>query len=326
MSNTTARLVLPTALIAVTLATASALHAQSYPEKPIRFVIGLTAGSSSDITMRVIGQQLTTLWGQTAIIDNRPGAGGNIAADLVAKAAPDGYTLLFWNVGMAIAHSYYRKLRYNALTDFAPVSLATSMPQVVCVNSSLPVNSIKGLIALAKSRPAEVLFSSAGNGQADHMAGELFAYMARVKLTHIPYKGGPQALGAVISGEVALDFPGLAVAMPHVRAGKVRALAVTTTSRAPALLEIPTVAESGVPGYQQSIWSGVFAPAGTPQPIVAKLSEDVARVLKLGDTQTRLAALGVDPVGNTPAQFDQFFKDEIAKWAKVIKATGIHGD
>ncbi|MEX2163970.1 MAG: tripartite tricarboxylate transporter substrate-binding protein [Sulfuricaulis sp.] len=162
--------------------------AQSYPTKPVRFIIGLTPGSSSDITVRIIGQKLTELWGQSAVIDNRPGAGGNIGAELVASASPDGYTLLFWNVGLAIGHSYYRKLPFNALTDFVPVSLATSMPQVACVTPSLPVTSIQELIALAKSRPGDVLFSSAGNGQADHMAGELFAYLAKVKLTHIPYR------------------------------------------------------------------------------------------------------------------------------------------
>lgn len=322
----TARSVLRVSLIALALATAGAANAQPYPGKPVRFIIGLTAGSSNDITLRIIGQKLTELWGQNVIVDNRPGAGGNIAADLVAKATPDGYTLQFGNVSIAIAHSYYRKLPYNALIDLAPVSLVSSFPQIASVNPSLPVRSIKELIALARSRPGEVLFSSVGSGQADHMAGELFAYMAGVKMTHVPYKGGPQALGAVISGEVALGFQGLPVAIPQIRTGKVRALAVTTAKRTPALPEVPTVAESGVPGYEHSIWAGVFAPAGTPQSIIAKVSEDIARVLKLADVQNRLAQLDVEIVGSTPAQFDAFFNAEVAKWAKLLKATGIRGD
>lgn len=313
-------------LIALCIAIPGAAHAQTYPAKSVRFVIGLTAGSSSDITIRIIGQKLTELWRQNAVVDNRPGAGGNIAAELVAKAPPDGYTLLFWNVGLAIAHSYYPKLPYNALSDFVPVSLATSMPQVACVAPSLPARSIKDLIALAKSRPGEVLFSSAGNGQADHMAGELFAYMAKVKLTHVPFKGGPPALLAVMTGEVALDFPGLAVALSHIQAGKVRALAVTTAKRAPALPDIPTIAESGVPGYQQSIWSGVFAPAATPRRVVAKIGEDMIRAVKSTDTQKRLSQVGVDAVGDGPAEFDAFFKSEVEKWRRVVKATGIQGD
>lgn len=311
---------------ALALTTAVPAAAQSYPERPVRFIIGLTAGSSNDITLRIIAQKLAESWGQNAIVDNRPGAGGNIAADLVAKAPPDGYTLQFGNISISIAHSYYRKLPYNALTDLAPVSLVSSFPQIVSVNPSMPVHSIKDLIALAKSRPGEVLFSSVGNGQADHMAGELFAYMAGVKMTHVPYKGGPQALGAVTSGEVALGFQGLPVAISQIRTGKVRALAVTTAKRTPALPELPTVAESGVPGYEHSIWAGVFAPAGTPQSIIAKVSDDIARLFKLSDVQKRLAQLDIEIVGSTPAEFDKFFKADVAKWAKLLKATGIQGD
>jgi tripartite-type tricarboxylate transporter receptor subunit TctC len=245
---------------------------------------------------------------------------------LVAKAAPDGYTLQYGNISIAIAHSYYRKLPYNALTDLVPVSLVSSFPQVATVNPSLPARSIKELIALAKTRPGEVLFSSVGNGQADHMAGELFGHMAGVKLTHVPYKGGPQAIGAVISGEVALGFTGLPVAIPQIRAGKVRALAVTAATRTATLPQVPTVAESGVPGYEHSIWAGVFAPAGTPQPIVAKVSEDLSRVLKDVEVRKKLAELNVEIAGSTPESFTKFFKVEIDKWAGLLKATGIRGD
>ncbi len=320
------RIVLNMTLVAIALNTATAAEAQSFPERPVRFVIGLTVGSSSDIAMRIIGKELTKSWGQNAVIDNRPGAGGNIAAELVSNAEPDGYTLLFWNVGIAISHAVYRNLRYNALTDLVPVSLATSMPQVACVTPASSVHSIKDLIALAKARPGGVLFSSAGTGQADHMAGELFGYMAGVKMTHVPYKGGPQALAAVMSGEVLLDFPGLAVALPHVTAGKVRALAVTSEKRSAALPSIPTIAESGVPGYQQTIWSGAFAPRRVARSVVAKLSDDFARALKAAEVQERLAQLGVEPVGSTSSQFEAFFKADVAKWIKVAKATGIQAD
>lgn len=313
-------------LIALAVVAVSAAQAQSYPQKPVSFVIGLGAGSSSDIILRIIGQELTQLWGQTAIIENRPGAAGNIAANFVSNARRDGFTLLFSNSGIAIAHSYYRTLQYNALTDFAPVSLAISMPYIVCVNPSLPVKSTKDLIALAKSRPGELLFSSSGNGQTGHMAGEMFAYMAGVRMTHVAYKGGAQAITAVISGEVALQFPGLPVALPHVKAGKVRAIAVTTSNRAPSVPEIPTVAESGVPNYEQSNWSGVFAPSGVPPLIIEKLSDDFARVLKLGVVQKRLAENGVAPIGSTPAQFNEFYRAEIERWSQLVKATGIRSN
>src|SRR5688572_26515192 len=200
--------------------------AQTYPSKPVRIVIGFAAGSSSDVTARVLGPKLNELWGQSVVVDNRPGAGGNIAAEHVANAAPDGYTLLFPSSSIAIAQSYYRKLQYNAVKDFAPVTQVTAMPNILCVNAVLPVKSVKELIALAKQRPNELLFSSAGNGSSDHMGAELFAYMAGLKLTHVPYKGGPQALSDVIAGQVALIITGLPVALPQAKAGKVRALAV----------------------------------------------------------------------------------------------------
>ncbi len=326
--DTHLRLKLGVALIALTalLATAGATHAQSYPTKPVRFVLPLTPGSSTDILGRLNADELGKFWGQSVVVENRAGAGGNIGADSVAKAEPDGYTLLFWNVGIAIAHSYYRKLPYNALTDLATVSQTTLMPQVVCVNPSLPINTIKDLIEYAKSKPGQVFFSSAGNGQTDHMAAELFAHMTGIKVTHVPYKGGPQALTAVMTGEVAFDFPGLPVALPHVKSGKVRAIAVTTAKRSPIAPEIPTIAESGVAGYDHAFWTGIFAPAGTPAPIVAKVSKDIAHVLKLPAFQEKLARQGVEAVGSTPAQFSAFFKSEVARFSELVEATGIKGE
>jgi tripartite-type tricarboxylate transporter receptor subunit TctC len=301
-------------------------NAQSYPVKPVRAIVGFAAGSSTDVAMRLISPRLGELLGQTVIVDNRAGAGGNIAAEVTAKAAADGYTILFANGGIAIAQSYYTKLEYNALKDLAPVALVTSMPHIACSNISFPARSIRELIALAKTRPNEIMYSSAGIGNSDHMAVELFAYMTGIKLTHIPNKGGPQALQQVISGEVVLYFAGLPVCLPHVKSGRVRGLAVTTAKRSPAAPDIPTMQESGVAGYQHSLWNAVFSPAGTPPAIVTKISEDFARAVRLPDVQERFAAFGIEAVPSSPAQFDQFFRAEVEKWAKVIKATGIHGE
>ena len=303
-----------------------AAHAQNYPAKPVRAVVGFAAGSSTDVAMRLISPRLGELWGQQVIVDNRAGAGGNIAAEVTAKAPADGYTFLFANGGIAIAQSYYTKLEYNALKDLAPVALVTSMPHIVCSNISFPAKTIKELVALAKMRPNDILFSSAGIGNSDHMAGELFGYMTGTKYTHVPNKGGPQALQQVISGEVVFYMAGLPVCLPFVKSGRVRGLAVTTAKRSPAAPDIPTMQESGVAGYQHSLWNAVFAPAGTPPAIVAKISEDFARVVKLADVQERFASFGIEAVPSSPAQFDQFFRAEVDKWAKVIKATGIHGE
>lgn len=314
------------ATLALLIAAAGAAAAQGYPAKPVRVVVGFAAGSSSDVTMRILAPKLTEVWGQSVIVDNRPGAGGNIAAQFVASAPPDGYTLLFPSASIAIAQSYYRKLPYNAVTDLAPVALASSMPNLLCVNPSLPVKSVKELIALAKTRPGEILYSSSGAGSSDHMATELFSHMAGIRMAHVPYKGGPQALSEVISGEIAMVITGLPAALPQVKAGRVRAIAVTTVKRTPAVPGLPTVAEAGVPGYEHTLWNGMFAPAKTPAAIVGKVSDDLARAVRLPDVQERFAALGIEPVGNSPQQFDRFFRAEVEKWAKVVKATGLQAD
>ena len=296
---------------------------QSYPAKPVRVLIGFAAGSSTDVVMRIIGPKLTEVWGNQVIVDNRAGAGGNIAAEMVAKSTPDGYALLFANGGIAIAPSLYKNLPYNARTDLAPVALVTTMPHIMCVNRSLPVKSVTDFIALARGKPGQVLFSSAGIGNSDHMAAELFAYMAGIKMTHVPNKGGPQALNDVIAGEVAVTFPALQTCLPQARAGKVRALAVTSAKRSAAAPDIPTMQESGVAGYEHTLWYGLFAPAGTPPAVVSKVSADISRVIASGDVHDRFAASGIATVGSSPAEFAQFFQAELDKWAKVIKATGI---
>ena len=314
------------ALSACGILIATEVPAQNFPVKPVRALVGFAAGSSTDVAMRLISPRLGELWGQQVIVDNRAGAGGNIAAEVTAKAPADGYTFLFANGGIAIAQSYYTKLEYNALRDLAPVALVTSMPHIVCSNISFPAKSIKELVALAKMRPNDILYSSAGIGNSDHMAGELLGYMTGTKFTHVPNKGGPQALQQVISGEVVFYMAGLPVCLPFVKSGRVRGLAVTTAKRSPAAPDIPTMQEAGVAGYQHSLWNAVFAPAGTPPAIVAKISEDFGRVTRLPDVQERFASFGIEAVANSPAQFDQFFRAEVEKWARVVKATGIHGE
>ena len=308
---------------AALLFTAGAVGAQTYPSKPVRILIGFTAGSSIDVVARILTQKLSESWKQPVIIDNRVGAGGNVAADAVAKAAPDGYMLLNSNAGLAISAAFYRKLPYDALKDLRPITQVAAQPHILAANPSLPVKSIRELIALAKARPGQLSFASGGVGNSDHMAGELFKWMAGINIVHVPYKGGNVALNDTITGEVAMYFPGVPVALPMIQAGKVKALGVSGSKRLGALPNVPTIAEAGLPGYEVILWYGFFAPAALPKDIVAKIAGDLARVLKLPDVQERFAALGVDAVGSAPDDFGTFVKSEIAKWEKVRKATGL---
>jgi tripartite-type tricarboxylate transporter receptor subunit TctC len=275
---------------------------------------------------RIVAEKLSEKWGTGVIIDNRPGAGGNLAADLVAKSTPDGYTILLSNVSIAIAPSFYRKLNYDPLNDLIPVTRLAVTPHVLCVNPELPIKSVKDLISMAKAKPGELMYSSAGVGQTDHMATLLLEQMAGIRMRHIPYKGGPPALQAVLSGEVALDFPGVAAALPLMTSGKIRCVAVSTKTRSSAVPDLPTLDEEGIKGYEHSLWNGLFAPAGTPQAIIARLSQDFAEVLRRPDVVQRLGALGIEAAGSTPEEFSQFFRAEVAKWGKVIKTTGISTD
>ena len=314
-----------TAAITLLLAVGAA-HAQTFPSRPVRIYVGFTAGSSIDVVVRIIGQKLNELWGQPVIIENRLGAGGNVAADAVAKAAPDGYSLLSPNAGLAISAAFYRKLPYDALKDLRPITQLAEQPHILAVNNDLPAKSVKELIALAKAKPGQLSFASGGPGNSDHMAGELFKYMAGIDIVHVPYKGGNQALNDTISGQVAMYFPGVPVALPMVKAGKVRAFATTGPKRLPALPDVPTVAEAGIPGYQVILWYGLLGPAGLPTEITHKIQADVARVLKMPDVAERLAGLGVEPVGSSPDAFAALLRSEIAKWEKVKKATGLTVD
>jgi tripartite-type tricarboxylate transporter receptor subunit TctC len=300
--------------------------AASYPTRTVRVVFGLSAGSSSDVMARIVADKLGQQWGQGVIIDNRPGAAGNIAADVVANSAPDGYTLLLSNNSIAIAPSFYTKLNYDPLKDLVPVTELGMAPHVFCVNPTLPIKSVSDLVALANAKPGALMFSSAGVGQTDFMATELFAELAGIHMTHVPYKGGPPALQAVIDGEVALDFPGIAAALPFMKSGMIRCLAVSTEKRSPIAPDLPTLAEAGIKGYEHSLWAGIFAPAATPPDVIAKIQGGFAEALRDPQVVKRLADIGIEPVGSTPAEFNRYFQAEVAKWAKVIEKTGIHGD
>jgi tripartite-type tricarboxylate transporter receptor subunit TctC len=314
-------------LAVLSLFLASAAHAQTFPAKPVRMIIPIGPGSSMDITGRVVAQRMGEAWGQTVIAENRSGAGGNIGADTVAKAVPDGYTFLFTSSSLAIARSAYRKLPYDALRDLEPVTLISSRGNVLVVHPSLPVTTVKQLITLARARPGELAFGSGGgNGSSDHLVGELFNLLAKVKITHVPYKSGPQAVTDLLNGQLQTYFGGIPVNLPLIRSGKTRPLAVSLAKRSTLLPDVPTMIEAGVPGYEVNVWYGIFAPRGTPAAVVEKISADYNRQLKNAEFQARMTGLGVDAAGNTPAEFKAMFAEEIEKWAKVVKAADIKLD
>jgi tripartite-type tricarboxylate transporter receptor subunit TctC len=304
-------------------ATAQAAAAGQFPEHPIRLIVPFAAGGTSDVVARILGQELGKAWKTAVIIDNRPGAGGNIGAELVARAAPDGYTLLLGTVAThGINVSLYKKLSFDPVKDFAPVSLVASTPSVLEVNSSVPVNSVQELIAYAKRNPRKLNFGSPGNGSSHHLAGELFDSMAGVQMVHVPYRGTAAAMTDVLSGQIQVIFDTLPSAMPFVKSGHVKVLGVSSVRRDPALPNVPTIAEAGVPGYEIGSWYGILAPAGTPPAIVERISAEVRRIVRDPAVSARLAAQGATPVGSTPAEFSAFIKREIAKWAVVIKGSG----
>lgn len=300
-----------------------AASAQAYPDKPIRMVVPFPAGGTTDILARAVAQKLSESLGQQMIVDNKPGAGGNIGAQEVARAAPDGYTLVMGTVGThAINPSLYKKLPYDHLKDFAPVSLVASVPNLLVVHPSVPVNSVKELIAYVKANPGKLNFASSGNGTSIHLSGELFKTMTGVQMTHVPYKGSAPAVTDLLGGQVQLMFDNMPSALPHAKGGKLKPLAVTSAKRFPGTPDIPTIAEAGVPGYEASSWFGVLAPAGTPKEIVNKLSTEIAKALKTPEMTKRLEEQGAQAVGSTPEEFAAHIKAETAKWAKVVKESG----
>jgi len=313
-------------LCAVILAPASAFG-QDFPSKPVRFVVGFTPGGPSDILARALGQKLAERWSQQVVVDNRPGAGGNLAAEAVAKSSPDGYTWLLGNNSiLATNQSLYRSLPYDPVRDFAPVALVAIQPNILVVHPSLPVSSVDELIRFAKANPGKLNYASSGSGAAAHLAGELFKAMTGVELVHVPYKGAQPALTDVIAGQVQMMFATSASVIPYIKAGRLRALAVTTAQRSASVPELPTVAEAGVPGFEATTWHGVVVPAATPAAIVARLNEEINSALGEKDLKDRLTSLGAEISTGTPKQFTDYIAREIPKWAKVVKDSGARPD
>lgn len=306
---------------------ASAQGAASYPIKPIKIVVPFPPGGATDIMARAIGFELQKALGQSVIIENKPGAGGNSGADLVAKSPADGYTLVMGTVGThAINMSLYAKMPYDAVKDFEPVVLVAGVPNLLVVHPSVNAKTVSELTALAKAQPGKLNVASSGNGTSIHLSAELYKQMAGVDILHVPYKGSSPAVADLLGGQVQMMFDNMPVSLPHVKAGKLRALAVTSMKRSPALPDVPTMDEEGLKGFDATSWFGLLAPAGTPKDIVAKLNAASVKALASPEMRERLAAQGADPVGNSPEQFAAFIKSEIDKWAKIVKASGARVD
>jgi len=307
---------------ALTATTAASL-AQDYPARPIRLILGFAPGGSTDLVARVVGQKMAEAWAQQVVVDNRPGANGMIGADLVAKANPDGYSLLLSSIGpMAINASLY-KMPYDIVADFAPISYTGNVTNLLVVHPSVAAANVKELIALAKAQPGKLTFGSSGTGGAPHMAVELFKILAKVNVVHVPYKGGGPAMADLVGGQISGSFASMPSSIPFVRAGKLRALAVTAPKRSPAEPQIPTISEAGIPGFAVLDWQGLFTTAKTPPAIVNKLNAEVVRILALPDVVEKLAVAGVEIQTSTPREWGDFVKSEIAKWGKVVKEAGI---
>ena len=312
-------------LFAAALLLPSALAAQTdtYPSHPIRIVVAFTAGGTTDIIARLVGKKMTDAWGQPVLVENRPGAGGNLGSSVVAKAPPDGYTLLIGSVGpLAVNATLYPNMPYDNLKDFAPICLVAEVPNMLVVHPSVPVHSVQDLVDLARAKPGTLNYGSTGNGTTGHLSGELLNEQAKIDLVHIPYRGAT-AVTDLLGGQIQLMFATIPSVIQHVRSGSLRAIAVTSSRRSPALPEIPTIAESGYPGFEASSWYGFVAPAGTPDPIIRKLHEMIAGIVNMPDINEQLSSQGADPVGSSPEEFGEYMRKETAKWAKVVKASGI---
>jgi tripartite-type tricarboxylate transporter receptor subunit TctC len=302
---------------------APAGRAQDFPAKPIKFVVGFAPGGSADVMARILGQALSDRIGQPVITDNRAGAAGTIGADMVARAAPDGYTLLVGSVSnVVISATTMPVVPYVATTAFAPIVLTATIPLVLVVNPSLPVASIAELIQYAKANPNKLSFASGGQGVSNHLAGELFSRMAGVTITHVPYKGDGPGVASVVAGETHMMFATISTAMPQVQSGRLRALGVTTAKRASGMKDLPTIAEAGLPGYEVNVWNGVLAPAATPPAIVRKLNDEIVKVLNLPDVRRRLEELGFEIVGSTPQELGEVIRADLEKWPKIAKEAG----
>jgi tripartite-type tricarboxylate transporter receptor subunit TctC len=303
----------------------SGTSAQTYPTKPVRIVVALAPGGGVDTSARLVAQKLSDAWKQQVVVENRPGAGGTIAAEFVARAAPDGYTVLWTSIGLAMAPSLY-KLNFDPVKDFAPITVAANGPNVLAVHPSVPARSVKELIALAKAQPDALHYSSSGNGSPAHIAVETLKLSTGAKLQHVPYKGTGPGITDLLAGRVSLTIASITSILPHAQAGKLRMLGVAGARRSQTLPEVPTIAEAGVPGYAVDVWYAAFAPTGTPPAIVSRLQQEIANALAKPDVKERMFAVGLEPVGNTPAEFSAYFRSETEKWAKVIRAAGIKPD
>jgi tripartite-type tricarboxylate transporter receptor subunit TctC len=303
------------------------LHAQSYPAKALRMMVPFPAGGGSDTMGRAIGQKLAERFGQPVVVENRPGAAGSIGADVVAKAAPDGYTILLGSTSELVQYPNVNpKIPYDPMRDFAPITLVGTVPLVMVVHPSLPAKSVKELVALTKSRPGQVNFSSAGNGSTTHLAVELFALMSGARMTHVPYRGSPQAVGDLVAGHVQLGIPTMPAALPFVKAGRLRALGISSAKRTPVLPDVPTLQEAGVRGYEADLWTGMLAPAGTPESVLSKLHAEIAHATTLPSVKETLARQGAIAASSTPQAFSAFMKSELAKWARVVKTANVRAN
>jgi tripartite-type tricarboxylate transporter receptor subunit TctC len=298
-------------------------QAQTYPTRAVRLIVPSSPGGGTDISARILAPQLTQFLGQQVVVENRPGAGTMIGGEAVARAAPDGYTLLMGISTLAINPAMYKKVPYDALKDLAPISQAVALSNVLVIHPSLPSRNLKEFIVFAKTRPGQLNFASAGVGTSPHLSMELFLVLAKLKMLHVPYKGSGPGVTDLIAGHVPVMMPNMLSAQPHIKSGRLRALGVTGTKRAPGADDIPTIAEAGVPGYEAVQWYGVLAPAGTPNDIITKLHAGVVRALQNPDVKKRLLNDGAEPVGSSPAEFAAYIRSETDKWAKVIKAAGI---
>ena len=301
--------------------------AQAWPSKPIKYVVPFAAGGTTDILARTISEKLSVALGQPVVVENKPGAGGGVGAAEVAKAAPDGYTIMGGTISThAINASLYKSLPYDPVKDFAAITLIARVPNMLVINNDIPAKNVAELVALMKANPGKWSFASSGNGTSQHLSGELFKGMAGVEMQHIPYKGSPPALTDVMGGQVNMTFDNITTAWTLAKSGKLRALAVTTAKRSPVAPDVPTLAESGLPGYEVGSWQGVFAPAGTPPEIVRRLNTEIVRIINSPDVQKKLLELGAEPVGNSSEEFAALVKTEVVKWGDVVKKSGAKVD
>jgi tripartite-type tricarboxylate transporter receptor subunit TctC len=313
----------PSAFILCCVIAVSSAMAQQYPTRPVRFIVPFAPGGSTDTLARTIGVKLADAVGQQVVVDNRPGGNGDLGMMIAAQAPADGHTLVLGYIAnLAIAPSLNPKMPYDPVRDYAPITQVATSPNVMTANAAVPAKSLKDLVALAKAKPGTVNFASTGVASVGHLTGELLNTLAGMKMTHVPYKGGGAAIIGLLSGEVQVMFTGFSAAMPHIKGGKIRSLAVTGAKRSPALADVPTIAEQGFPGVEATAWYGVLAPAGTPKPVITRLHGEIVRILKHPDVTQRLGNLGFEIVGSTPEHLGAYIRTEIRKWEKVVKASG----